>query len=83
MNAFGARPGPDAKVLERWQNPAARYVHIVDKRIGACFYASNIGPLPFVFAKAGADRYLVWELQPGFWSGPRQRRREQGDPPPP
>ncbi len=45
------------------EGPAPGWIHLVKPGVGASFYASNLGPLPFVFAPAEPDRYLVYRAQ--------------------
>lgn len=36
----------------------------MDPSVGAGFYASVWGPLPFAFGRAAPERYEVWEARP-------------------
>jgi hypothetical protein len=38
------------------------YFHTMSLDVGAGFYASNIGPLPFVFGRTRPRTYDVWEI---------------------
>ena len=43
--------------------PPPGWIHLLKPGVGASFYASNLGPLPFVFAPAQPDRYLVYRAR--------------------
>lgn len=49
-----------------FDHPAKSYVHTMQRRLGASFYASNLGPLPFVFGPSTSDSYLVFQSKAHF-----------------
>lgn len=52
--------------IDRLSHPASSYVHTMQRRLGASFYASNLGPLPFVFGPPAADSYLIYLAKAHF-----------------
>lgn len=62
--------------------PDPGWVHLTKPELGASFYASNVGILPFVFGPAQPDRYRVFRARRSFQidvtdphhaQGPRRR----------
>lgn len=49
-----------------FDHPAKSYVHTMQRRLGASFYASNLGPLPFAFGPSTSDSYLVYQSRAHF-----------------
>ncbi|MFN0244552.1 MAG: ArnT family glycosyltransferase [Planctomycetota bacterium] len=52
-------PGASLAVIEELESEGPRLVHTVAPSIGAGFYASELGPLPFVIGRAEPDLYYV------------------------
>ena len=59
--ARGARSRESSPLVFERRNERPRWIHTVAHGIGAGFYASNIGPLPWVIARPWPpDLYRVW-----------------------
>jgi 4-amino-4-deoxy-L-arabinose transferase-like glycosyltransferase len=56
------RPQYDA--TEEWSVEGPRWVTTLNREIGASFYASVLGPLPFSFARVPPERVTVYHLVP-------------------
>ncbi len=67
LNNTDAYPLPPSAVrlVERIQQPRF-WVHTMAGELGAGFYASNVGPLPYVIGAGPPDRTEVYEVLHGF-----------------
>ena len=62
-NLFGV-PESHARRIQSFEEPR-RLVAVMDRQLGAGFYSSLWGPLPYAFGRATADGYAIYEtLQP-------------------
>ena len=62
-------PAPDptlGRVVGEVHGSAPGWVHTFRRELGASFYAANMGPLPFVFGRAEADAYPVFQAWKSF-----------------
>jgi len=53
-------------LLEELVQERAGLVHTMDPSVGAGFYASNIGPMPFALGGTSSDAYRVWRAKDDF-----------------
>jgi hypothetical protein len=66
--------GPDdVELIEKVVSPEPRWLHTMSNSIGAGFYASSRGPLPFALGQSPPDRYQVWRARKSLrFTGPRR-----------
>ncbi len=75
-NSYLEYPSPDTvSLIERIEDPVPAWGRTLDARLGAGFYASNIGPLPFAFGSAGADLYQILRVRRPIGYSPREAPR--------
>jgi 4-amino-4-deoxy-L-arabinose transferase-like glycosyltransferase len=58
--------GAPAEVIERTFQPEPRWVRTHSWPLGAGFYSSLFGPLPYAFGRAPPDEYRVYEARAPF-----------------
>jgi 4-amino-4-deoxy-L-arabinose transferase-like glycosyltransferase len=69
---FFQGPG-DVELIEKIGSPEPRWLHTMSTEIGAGFYSSSRGSLPFALGKIRPDRYQVWRAQKTLrFTGPRR-----------
>jgi 4-amino-4-deoxy-L-arabinose transferase-like glycosyltransferase len=69
---FFQGPG-DVELIAKIVSPEPRWLHTMSTGIGAGFYASSRGSLPFAFGKSRPDRYQVWRARKFLrFTGPRR-----------
>ena len=68
MNNVELLPVPDgvAMVVDRLQDAAPAWVRTMAASLGAGFYSSLFGPLPYAFGRAVPDRYFVYRATRAF-----------------
>jgi hypothetical protein len=66
--------GPDdVELIEKLVSPEPRWLHTMSNSMGASFYASSRGALPFALGKSQPDRYQVWRARKFLrFTGPRR-----------
>jgi hypothetical protein len=69
---FFQRPA-DVELVEKITSPEPRWLHTMSTHIGAGFYASSRGALPYAFGTSQPDRYQVWRAVKFLrFTGPRR-----------
>jgi hypothetical protein len=61
-NVYKLPNSQDIAVLKQQFSFPVGHFHTMATYLGAGFYASNIGPLPFVFGRTRPQTYNVWEI---------------------
>jgi len=62
-------------LLQELEFPACPWLTTMQEQVGAGFYSSIWGPLPFVFAPKPAEKYGIWRWQMRFRSQPQDFER--------
>jgi hypothetical protein len=69
---FFQGPG-DVALIEKIESPESRWLHTMSTEIGAGFYSSSRGSLPFALGEIRPDRYQVWRAKKTLrFTGPRR-----------
>jgi 4-amino-4-deoxy-L-arabinose transferase-like glycosyltransferase len=75
-------PKDSTYLIDEYKHPEGRWLYTNSTNVGAGFYSSAIGPIPYAFARGLPDEYKVWRVTRSFRLVPADLGDRETRPPP-
>ena len=75
-------PKDSTYLIDEYKHPGGRWLYTNSTNVGAGFYSSAIGPIPYAFAWGLPDEYRVWRVTRSFRLVPADLGDRESRPPP-